>query len=110
MNIFQYFRKKGINTLPSSFYGKIAEWESWYNGNVKRFTFYRVYTGRGCYSRCKRHSLGMAKKVCEDMADLLLNERVTIVLDDQRTDAFVDRKSTRLNSSHCTLSRMPSSA
>lgn len=89
MNIFQYFRKKGINTLPSSFYGKIAEWESWYNGNVKRFTFYRVYTGRGCYSRCKRHSLGMAKKVCEDMADLLLNERVTIVLDDQRTDAFV---------------------
>ena len=31
----------------------------------------------------------MAKKVCEDMADLLLNERVTIVLDDQRTDAFV---------------------
>lgn len=91
MNLFNYFRKKGINTLPSSFYAKITEWESWYAGNVKRFTYYKVYTGRGCYSRCRRHSLGMAKKVCEDMADLLLNERVTVVLDDQNTDAFVHR-------------------
>ena len=31
----------------------------------------------------------MAKKVCEDMADLLLNERVTITIADQTTDAFV---------------------
>lgn len=89
MNIFNYFRKKGINTLPSSFYAKIAEWESWYIGNVKRFTYYRVYNGRGQYTRCRRHSLGMAKKVCEDVADLLLNERVTVVLDDQRTDSYV---------------------
>ena len=89
MNIFNYFRKKGINTLPSSFYAKITEWESWYVGNVKRFTFYRIYNGRGQYTRCKRHSLGMAKKLCEDMADLLLNERVKIVLDDDRTDSFV---------------------
>ncbi len=91
MNIFNYFRKKGINTLPSSFYAKIAEWESWYVGNVKRFTYYKVYNGRGRYARCRRHSLGMAKKVCEDVADLLLNERVTIVLDDDQTDSFVHR-------------------
>ena len=62
------------------FYAKIAEWESWYAGNVKRFTFYRIYNGRGQYTRCRRHSLGMAKKVREDVADLLLNERVTVVL------------------------------
>lgn len=91
MNIFNYFRKKGINTLPSSFYAKINEWEGWYAGNVKKFTYYRVYNGRGQYTRCRRHSLGMAKKVCEDVADLLLNERVTIVLDDARTDSFVHR-------------------
>ena len=39
--------------------------------------------------RCRRYSLGMAKKVCEDMADMLLNERVTITIDDEVTDAFV---------------------
>lgn len=31
----------------------------------------------------------MAKKVCEDMADLLLNERVKITIGDATTDAFV---------------------
>jgi len=89
VNIFNYFRRKGLNTLPSSFYAKITEWESWYAGNVKKFTYYRVYNGRGQYTRCRRHSLGMAKKVCEDVADLLLNERVAVVLDDARTDTFV---------------------
>ena len=31
MNIFNYFRKKGIDTVDASFYRKIDEWISWYN-------------------------------------------------------------------------------
>ena len=31
----------------------------------------------------------MAKKVCEDIADLLLNERVIITIADKATDTFV---------------------
>ena len=34
MNIFNYFKKKGIDTLDPAFYRKIKEWESWYKGNV----------------------------------------------------------------------------
>ena len=30
MNIFEYFKKKGIDTIDSSFYSKIAMWDSWY--------------------------------------------------------------------------------
>ena len=82
MNIFNYFKKAGIDTVDVSFYRKIAEWTSWYNSNVRNFSFYRVYTGHGTYSRRKRKSLGMAKKLSEDIADLLLNERVMITLDD----------------------------
>ena len=78
MNIFEYFKKKGIDTIDSSFYSKIAMWDSWYRANVKRFHQYRVYHGTGQYERCHRKSLGMAKKICEDISDLLLNERVTI--------------------------------
>ena len=33
--------------------------------------------------------MGMAKKLSEDIADLLLNERVTITLDDEATHNFV---------------------
>lgn len=91
MNIFNYFRKKGIDTVDASFYSKIAEWKSWYNSNVRNFSFYRVYSGRGSYKRCRRKSLGMAKKLSEDIADLLLNERVKITVSDEVTGEFVQR-------------------
>ncbi len=89
MNIFNYFQKKGINTIDASFYRKVEEWKSWYNGNVRNFSYYRVYSGQGTYTRRKRKSLGMAKKLSEDIADLLLNERVKITLSDERTGDFV---------------------
>ena len=91
MNIFNYFRKKGIDTVDASFYRKIDEWISWYNSNVRQFTFYKVNTGRGTSKRCRRKSMGMAKKLSEDIADLLLNERVMITLEDETTQEFVQK-------------------
>ena len=89
MDIFSYFRDKGIDTVNPAYYRQIEIWRSWYNSNVKKFHRYKVYRGNGTSVNCLRHSLGMAKKVCEDMADLLLNERVTITIADQATDTFV---------------------
>lgn len=91
MNIFSYFQKKGIDTVNASFYRKIEEWKSWYNANVRNFSFYRVYSGQGTYKRCRRKSLGMAKKLSEDIADLLLNEKVKITLSDEATGDFVQK-------------------
>ena len=90
MDIFSYLQKKGIDTVDRSFYRMIALWESWYKGKVRNFSFYRVYSGQGTYSRKQRKSLGMAKKLSEDIADLLLNERVQITLSDEETGKFVD--------------------
>lgn len=91
MDIFSYFKKKGIDTVDASFYRKIEEWKSWYNARVKNFSFYRVYSGQGTYNRRKRKSLGMAKKLSEDIADLLLNERVKVTLSDEQTGDFVQQ-------------------
>lgn len=91
MDIFSYFREKGIDTLDAAFYRQIEIWRSWYNSNVKKFHRYKVYRGNGTHVNCIRYSLGMAKKVCEDMADLLLNERVTITIADNTTDEFVNK-------------------
>lgn len=90
MNIFRYFKKKGIDTIDSTFYAKIAQWDSWYRGDVKRFHWYRVYRGASRYERCHRKSLGMAKKISEDIADLLLNEKVKITIKDEATAKFVN--------------------
>lgn len=91
MDIFSYFQRKGIDTIDASFYRKITEWKSWYNSNVRGFSFYRVYSGRGSYKRCRRKTLGMAKKLSEDIADLLLNERVKITVSDETTGEFVKK-------------------
>lgn len=91
MNIFTYFQRKGINTVDASFYRDIKKWKSWYRGNVKNFSWYKIYSGQGAYNRKKRKSMGMAKKVCEDMADLLINERVKITLSDRYTEDYVLR-------------------
>lgn len=91
MNIFEYFKKKGIDTIDSSFYTKIAIWDSWYRANVKKFHQYRVYHGAGQYTRCQRKSLSMGKKICEDISDLLLNERVRITIQDDTTAKFVNK-------------------
>lgn len=89
MNIFTYFQNKGIDTLDAAFYRQIEVWRSWYNSDVRKFHRYKVYRGSGSSVGCRRYSLGMAKKVCEDIADLLLNERVTITIENAATDSFV---------------------
>lgn len=89
MDIFGYFKNKGIDTLTPTYYKQIEVWRSWYNSNVRKFHKYKVYRGNGASVNCTRYSLGMAKKVCEDMADLLLNEKVQITISDPATDKFV---------------------
>lgn len=90
MTIFDYFKAKGIDTTNQSFYRKIEQWNSWYVSNVKGFTFYKIYGGQGTYTKKRRKSLGMAKTVCEDMANLLLNERVRMTISDNAVQTFVD--------------------
>ena len=89
-NIIRFLTGKGINTIDASFYTKISEWNSWYVSNVRGFSYYRVYSGNGTYTRRRRKSLGMAKTVSEDIANLLLNERVKITLSDEGTGEYVN--------------------
>ncbi len=91
INIFTYFKKLGIDTVDSSFYSQIKKWENWYNGDVQKIHRYYVYNGKN-QIRCRRLSLCMAKKLCEDMADLLLNERVKITVgNSDATNDFVQK-------------------
>ncbi len=89
MDINKYLTKKGYDTVDSSFYNQIDVWHSWYVSNVRRFHRYRIYRGTGQYVWCRRLGLGMAKKACEDIADLLLNEKVKITISDEAASKYV---------------------
>ena len=88
MDIKKYLNKAGYDTVDSSFYSLIRVWKSWYVGDVNKFHRYKMYNGKD-HVPCRRLSLGMAKKLSEDIADLLLNERVQITIQDPATSEFV---------------------
>lgn len=75
--IREYLIKQKYNTASDETYSHIDKWLEWYQGDVKKFHTYKIFNGATTTSH-KRYRLNMAKRVCEDWANLLLNEKVTI--------------------------------
>lgn len=89
MEIRQLLEKLGHkDLLKPEWYANIAKWLEWYGGKAK-FHYYSVYNGRESIP-CVRKTLGMAKKVAEDKADLLLNEKVTINIGVEDLQDYLD--------------------
>lgn len=89
MNIFEKLKEKGFDTVPQEFYSQIDLWKSWYDGDVRNFHNYSVFNGQKTV-QCRRYTLGMGKKVAEDWANLLMNEKVKITLEGEEEQNFFD--------------------
>ncbi len=89
MNLQQFFSNKGYDISEKLNWDKYIElWETWYKGKVRKFHSYYIYNGQKKVKKEKK-SLQGAKKVSEDWADLLFNEKVKINLDnDESTKAL----------------------
>lgn len=91
MNILEKLKGLGFDTVPKEFYEQSVDvWQSWYKGKIDSFHKYKCYNGKN-FVRQERYSVGMAKKVCEDWANLLLNEKVHITLEGENEQAFFDK-------------------
>lgn len=75
--IKKFLADNGYNTASDDTYDHIDEWLAWYKGYVEKFHKYKIFNGTTTTSH-DRYTMGMAKKVCEDWANLLLNEKVAI--------------------------------
>ena len=80
----------GYQIPEQQVYSNIATWREWYQGYSAKFHDYMQYNGRRKIKR-RRKSLRMAKRVCEDHANLLLNEKVQITIDNTAAQAAVDK-------------------
>lgn len=68
----------------------IENWLQWYTGNVKSFHNYTIYNGKK-QVQMKRLTLNMGKRVCEDWANLLLNEKTDITVSDAHSQEVVHK-------------------
>ncbi|MBR5285397.1 MAG: phage portal protein [Clostridia bacterium] len=89
MDVVAKLRELGYKTIHEDWYDLIADWQGWYTGDDNGFRSYTVWNGLNNV-KCTRYSLGMAKKVCEDWANLLMNEKVTITLEGDKEQDFID--------------------
>lgn len=69
------------------YFEQIREYEDWFKGET-RWHKYKIWNGKKRKSQ-QHLSLGMAKTVCEDMASLVMNEKVTIQCKNQTAEALV---------------------
>lgn len=86
--VSKYLTKSGYNVSYIDYSNKIQEFFSWYRGRTP-WHEYKIWTGASSVT-CNRASLDMAKTACEDMASLLLNEKVNIKMSDDKSQEFID--------------------
>ncbi len=80
-------KEKGYN-LSSDYYSKVDSWRDWWKGFYKPFHQYIEMAGDQTKTR-ELYTLKMAKKVCEDWAAILMNEKTEIVVDDEKSNKFL---------------------
>ena len=81
----------GENAANTAYYGKIDEWESWWKGYNRSFHEFTENGAGGRLIRRELYRMNMAKKICEDWASILLNDRTSVAVLDQAGSEFVGR-------------------
>lgn len=85
-NVIGYLKSLGYEVINSEYYKYIYNWIDWYKGELDEFHKYKIYNGFQFIDK-KRASLKMAKRVSEEWASLLYNDKVSI-----STNKTVQRK------------------
>ncbi len=83
----EIFELLGVGVSPM--YSEIARWDSWWRGHCRSFHDYYEHTPSGGAVKRSLYRMNMAKKICEDWAALLLNERCGFLVEDTAGDSFV---------------------
>lgn len=103
MILYKILKDKGYSVSDDivKYYNDIELWHEWWKGYVAKFHKYVVIDDTGTTSlEFKRKHLNMAKKCCEDWANLLLNDKTRIDVDgdsNSETQKFLSGDETEQN-------------
>ena len=95
-SVIDFLKRKNINVIEEDIKTKLEVWEQWYKGKVDKFHDYKIYQGKKKIKQ-ERKTLNMPLKVCQRWADLLLNEKVEINIEDEYTNEVVQNLLKQVN-------------
>lgn len=84
-----YLNKKHKAKINTEYYTKIKTWRAWWENYVEDVHSYRELGVDKAPRKRTLYRLGMAKRVCEDWAALLLNEKTTLTIEHSPSSAFL---------------------
>ncbi len=84
-----YLERKFGGKLDTEYYSVIRTWRDWWRGYVKEAHSYKEMGVDGAPRERRVYSFGMAKRVSEDWAALLLNEKTTLSIEDKATSEWL---------------------
>lgn len=87
--IITLLQQRYHSVISTDYYKHINEWIDWWRGFYKPFHQYIQRGTKGEPLERQLYSLHMAKKICEDWAAILLNEKTTLAIDDDASSLFV---------------------
>lgn len=89
VEIIEWLNKRFHCNLTTKYYkDKIGVWRKWWEGYYKPFHHYQISDGQKLVYR-DRYLLDMGKKVCEDWASILLNDKTCIVVDNDAASVYL---------------------
>lgn len=85
----QYLDKKFHTNIDTRYYSYVETWANWWRGYVKDFHSYKELGVDGAPRIRELYRMGMAKRITEDWASLLMNEKTTISIDDNSSSVWL---------------------
>ena len=70
---------------------QLNDWVGWYKGYVEDFHNYEVPKGAGEKKKVRRLSMGMGKAIGENYANLLVNEKTDVVLENEQDNELLNK-------------------
>lgn len=86
--IIDFINREFVCNISAEYYRYIDIWTDWWRGYHKPFHHFTETNGLKIVKR-DIYSLKMAKKVCEDWASILLNEKTRIAIDGEKASGFI---------------------
>lgn len=87
-----YLNKKLKTNISTEYYSDIRTWREWWEGYVHAVHSYRELGVDNAPRLRKMYRLGMAKRVTEDWASMLLNEKTSLAVEHGPSGEFLQGK------------------
>lgn len=87
--VVDFLNKEYKTEIKTEYYSHVKDWRAWWYGFYKPFHSYQELGVDNAPRQRKLYSLKMAKRICEDWAAILLNEKTLIKIDDKASAEFI---------------------